>query len=240
MNNDELERGLRHEPPDLPASVPPLTFPRQAHSTRPHSRRIAAGASGSLSTAMGAALVLALTLAVVGIAGWPPADVPSGPVGANSLSHEPSARLESSNSAAAPPTGSPSPSALFRPSVSPQVVTVSLDPTHSLELTIIDESGLLLEARSAAFGEQAPPDPMMSLKGIFAFNPSTVPANEVRLVWVGTICDRSAELRIAPNVTALSITEGPRGSCDAMGVGRGVVLTFDHAIDASLIALRTN
>lgn len=75
------------------------------------------------------------------------------------------------------------------------------------------------------------------MKNIFAFNPTgKSSSDEVRLVWVGTICDLTAELQIAPNVTSMAVTEGPRGSCDAMGVGRGVVLSFARQVDAASIA----
>ena len=47
---------------------------------------------------------------------------------------------------------------------------VRLDPTHALELTIVDGSGLLLDARSATQAEQATRDPNLSLKDIFAFH----------------------------------------------------------------------
>lgn len=90
-------------------------------------------------------------------------------------------------------------------------MTVRLDPTHTLALTIVDQSALLLGARWATEAEQAPPDPMLAAKSIFAFNPTSNSASdEVRLVWVGTICDRTAELQIGPDVTSMTVTEGPR------------------------------
>jgi len=144
-----------------------------------------------------------------------------------------------------PSSAAAAPSAPTTPSASPaasatttSLVTVQLDPTHVIALTIVDQSALLLGARSATEAEQAPPDPMLPTKNIFAFNPTSESASdEVRLVWVGSICDLTAELQIGPDVASMTVTEGPRGSCDAMGVGRGVVLSFARHVDAASIAL---
>ena len=149
----------------------------------------------------------------------------------------PSASRAAGETNATSSTESLTPPGSLEPSETPRDVTIRLDPTHTLELTIVDGSGLLLDARSATQVEQAPRDPNLSSKDIFAFNPSTEPADEVRLVWIGTICDRSAELRIAPQVAAISIAEGPHPACDLVALGRGVVLMFGQPVDASSILL---
>jgi hypothetical protein len=58
---------------------------------------------------------------------------------------------------------------------------------------------------------------------------------ELVLWWIGTVCDVNAMLSVTRE--RLVVTPVPREGCDAMAVGRGVVLTFAKPIDPTSVAL---
>jgi hypothetical protein len=53
------------------------------------------------------------------------------------------------------------------------------------------------------------------------------------LAWVGGACDVSATLSIRP--TQLVLTEDPHRACDAVGIGKGLVLSFASSGDAAAL-----
>lgn len=55
------------------------------------------------------------------------------------------------------------------------------------------------------------------------------------LGWTGTICDVEATLLIAD--VFLSVAPEPRPACDAMAVGRGVVLTFREPVNPTKLTV---
>jgi hypothetical protein len=59
---------------------------------------------------------------------------------------------------------------------------------------------------------------------------------EVVLGWIGTICDLEATLIVGPG--SLVVSPQPRPACDAMAVGRGMVLTFAASVDPADIEVR--
>jgi len=53
--------------------------------------------------------------------------------------------------------------------------------------------------------------------------------------WIGTVCDVKATLTVTP--ARLVVTPVPRQGCDAMAVGRGMVLTFPAPTDPKAITV---
>jgi len=51
--------------------------------------------------------------------------------------------------------------------------------------------------------------------------------------WIGTVCDLQATLTIEPE--SLVVTPAPRKGCDALAVGRGLVLTYAGPVDPRAI-----
>ena len=69
-----------------------------------------------------------------------------------------------------------------------------------------------------------------------AFGPNDLAAlaldqHNLLVVWVGGACDVSATLTVEPALILLA--EDPRPGCDAMGVGKGVVIGFTDPVDAT-------
>lgn len=138
-------------------------------------------------------------------------------------------------------TAGPSPS--VAPGVTPPPdgsLTVDLffhdDPAgRSIRLLAFDDSRRLVEARGATAAEQALPT-----IGAPEVDPRLAPIpgdpSSVVLVWTGLICDTTARLRIDKALATIEVEGGPVEPCDAMGVGRGVVLRFDGPIDPAAIA----
>lgn len=116
-------------------------------------------------------------------------------------------------------------------------VTVPLGGPHSVVVTIEDRSGGLVSARPAVLqpDQQIPASYGEHL--IAAWNPGGKPSPEVWLYWGGVICDTTTEMVVGRGPTAITVTEGPRPACDASNDGRGVVLTFASAVDASQVAV---
>lgn len=59
---------------------------------------------------------------------------------------------------------------------------------------------------------------------------------ELVLVWTGTVCDIEATLIVARG--SLVVSPPPREGCDAMAVGRGIVLTYATPVDPPDIEVR--
>ncbi len=133
-----------------------------------------------------------------------------------------------------PTSSAPStPPASASPWSADTTVEVPLDASHSVTVAISNDSGLPMLARVATGSELA--DRSRPEGDTVAWNPSGRAGPEVRLAWVGTICDRTAQVIIAPGARAITIVEGPRPLCDAAAVGRGLVLTFGQPIEARSI-----
>lgn len=132
-------------------------------------------------------------------------------------------------SGSARPTGLSTPTASTSPSPdgsSPWVVVVPFpdDPAgRSLELTIVDRSGLVRSARAAVAPELALVDLPAGGAGV-ASNPSG--GDELVVAWAGVVCDLTARLTIPTAVDRLTIEEGLAPGCDLVPLTRGVVLTL--------------
>jgi hypothetical protein len=97
---------------------------------------------------------------------------------------------------------------------------------------IVDASGLLTSVAEgvpdAAIGDGA-------LEGFFR-DPSGT--HRYRLRWTTTICDREMTVSIAREVARIVIEHAPREGCDAMGIGRDLVLQFTQDVDPAAVELQ--
>ena len=99
-------------------------------------------------------------------------------------------------------------------------------------VAIVDASGLLESVAEgvpdAAIGDGA-------FEGFFR-DPSG--AHRYRLRWTTTICDREMTVSIAREVARIVIEHAPREGCDAMGIGRDLVLEFSQDVDPADVELQ--
>jgi len=61
--------------------------------------------------------------------------------------------------------------------------------------------------------------------------------DRLRLLWIGSVCDGELTVTIAEAVRLIVVDGGTRPGCDAMGIGRELVLTFEQTIDPASIEL---
>lgn len=54
-----------------------------------------------------------------------------------------------------------------------------------------------------------------------------------RLQWVGSVCDREVTVTIEPGPARIVVDRGARDACDAMGVGRELVLDLTRSVDTT-------
>ncbi|HEY7132538.1 MAG TPA: hypothetical protein VH440_09820 [Candidatus Limnocylindrales bacterium] len=101
-----------------------------------------------------------------------------------------------------------------------------------MDVRIVGEPGILAAWRPATQRElEAIPWTSSGDTGI-----GLVGDRRLVLGWLGTPCDLVAILTVS--ATSLVIDPAPRQGCDAIGVGRGVVLTYLHPIDPSAVLVR--
>jgi hypothetical protein len=101
---------------------------------------------------------------------------------------------------------------------------------REMELAIVGVPGVLSGWRAATeadLGAVAWGEPDITLGGLTE--------RELVLAWGGTVCDVAATLAVAPR--RLVVSPAPREGCDAMWLGRGVVLTFAEPVDPASIAV---
>jgi len=110
-----------------------------------------------------------------------------------------------------------------------------VDAAPGLLVTVADETGTVKLAELA--GDRMP---MMDAFG----GVELVDGNPTRLLvgWVGGMCDRSAELRFIRDgagwLARVTVDVAP-GGCDAMGIGRAVILDLANgaAVDPALVSV---
>lgn len=116
------------------------------------------------------------------------------------------------------------------------VIDVTLPNGRVLDITILDDSRTLADARFANdndfIGVQVTGgegEPVLA---------RTDDDRIVRVLWAGTPCDRSAQLSVSGGRGEFRLRLGARDPCDAVSVPRGVVLTFREPVprDAAAIA----
>lgn len=100
---------------------------------------------------------------------------------------------------------------------------------REMELDVVGEPGVLAAWRPATDRDVA--------AGTWGDNDITLARltdRELMLGWIGTVCDVKATLSVTRE--RLVVSPVPREGCDAMAVGRGVVLTFAKPIDPASVA----
>jgi hypothetical protein len=190
------------------------------------------------SSAVGAVLVaLAFVAGMVVARATTPADREPGPT----IGAAPS--QSASPTVIASPARAPSPS----PTLSPMptgpsdlkaiaVEVRSPDGGGPVAVEIMDASGSLTAARPATTAELARATRSIMDSDIGAVN-AAGDKRSVILVWAGSVCDLTARLTISADVGALRFEPGPRPACDLARLGRGVVLSYSHAVSADDLKL---
>lgn len=125
----------------------------------------------------------------------------------------------------APPSSSPS------SSVTPLGSVRIPFANREMEVTIIGAPGIVVAWRAAS--DQDLEEVAWDGDTHIAF--SRLSERDFVLGWIGTVCDVTATLTVAPG--QLTITPVPRQGCDAMAVGRAVVLTFAEPADPAVITV---
>jgi len=100
-----------------------------------------------------------------------------------------------------------------------------------MEITIVGEPGVVVAWRAATDSDlQA-----IAWAGDADIALGRLSDRELVLGWIGTVCDVRATLTVAAE--RLEVTPVPRQGCDAMAVGRGMVLTFAQPTDPKAISI---
>jgi hypothetical protein len=102
---------------------------------------------------------------------------------------------------------------------------------HQVTFDFADDSGLLVDARATAAGEPIPVGPDPGPDHAFVSNPAGESA-EIRVIWSGSPCDSAWSLHIGEDARLITIAHPPRPACDAVGVGRDLILVFAEAVSA--------
>lgn len=105
------------------------------------------------------------------------------------------------------------------------LVTVTAEGAPAMTIRIEDH-GVLASWRAATADEvraYAPPAMGSSIALVGA------EGEQHLLIWVGSVCDRAGTLRAGPGW--LELIPDPRPGCDAMAVGRALMLTFEPGVD---------
>jgi hypothetical protein len=108
------------------------------------------------------------------------------------------------------------------------------DPNDPARVAIVDPSGELVDVRAATAqdGRFDGPD-----EGFFR---DPTGDGRYRLRWGTTICDREMTVTIDADVDRIVIDHAPRDGCDAMGIGRELVLELSRDIDPASVELVVN
>lgn len=146
-----------------------------------------------------------------------------------------------------PPVASPSPSAPSKPVPAPdETPAPTPDPDDGFDampikvdlqnatgadvyVDIVDNTGLLAEARSGTPGDG------MSVEGLVAEN---VEATTLKLTWTDFPIDNALALSIDEHgggIRLLLVQPGPTGTTDAMGFDRELILSFSEPISADQV-----
>lgn len=105
------------------------------------------------------------------------------------------------------------------------------DPNDPARVAVVDRSGELVEVRAPTAEDGYPEGPDDAF-----FRDPTDPGRFL-LRWSTTICDREMIVTIHPDVARIVIEHAPRNGCDAMGIGRELVLEFSRDIDPADVSL---
>ena len=127
--------------------------------------------------------------------------------------------------------------ASLEPSPMPQVrstFTVEIGPDdRPVSVEVLDRTGFLENARDATSAEM---DGHSNIPRPGKLEISNIRQDAILVRWTGSVCDRRPQLTVVSSVadgppSALHLTD-ERPGCDAMGIGRGVVLRFSRDVKA--------
>ncbi len=125
------------------------------------------------------------------------------------------------------------------PSTGKPTFEVKQQAADGPEITILifDPAGALASARGAMEADESPLITSESEVGPRIGSVPGVP-NDLRVLWGGWVCDTSYTIWIGTNEDGgpyIDVTQGPLSNpdCDALGIRRGVVLTFSSPVDAT-------
>ena len=142
-------------------------------------------------------------------------------------SSAPSASVEPTTSFAAEPEA---------PFLSPAVTAGSFDieiigsaripfADRFMQVEIIGRPGIVVAWRAATDRERA----RIAWRSDYTIGLARLDERNLVLGWIGTVCDLEATLTIETG--SLVVTPAPRKGCDALGAGRGLVLTYAVSAD---------
>jgi hypothetical protein len=102
-----------------------------------------------------------------------------------------------------------------------------------LQVTVTDESGHLRDVSQHVGWPpgQQPDGPVWSVPG---------EPQKVRIAWTGGACDTDVQMRLQNQGNGFRIamtTSVKDGPCDAMGIERSVVMTFDRPVAPALVTI---
>lgn len=104
-------------------------------------------------------------------------------------------------------------------------------PGDIARVAVLDLSGELVEVRAPTTHDRGPG----GASEVFSRDPTT--SGHYRLRWGTLICDREMTVTIHPGVERIVIEHAPHGGCDAMGVGRELILEFSRDVDPTDVTL---
>jgi len=101
------------------------------------------------------------------------------------------------------------------------------------QVAVVDHSGRLIGT-----AEKGALDPGSMIAGSdFGAYPEPGLPGRVHLVWAGGVCDSRMVVTVAPDLRSITLDMGPQPPCDAMGIGRQLVLDFSGSVDVPSIEL---
>jgi hypothetical protein len=120
-----------------------------------------------------------------------------------------------------------------------EVPLVNVAGSRGVVVWLVDESGTVVSARSATADEQnhdhrtwitrAGPDGVGAIQ-VAAGDTAT----ELAIRWTGSFCDTTWKLKVT-KTSGIALSQGLRPPCDALGIGREVIVTFDHPVDPAAV-----
>jgi hypothetical protein len=184
---------------------------------------------GTLSLAGLAIATVALVIVAVGPgrAAAAPASIPPAPSSSPALATPtpiPTAVVTAKPPASSPPVSNP-------PNGDERPIAVDLDTFdgHDVSIEIVDRTGSIIEAASGRPGDNPSAD------GLVVKN---LDARTLQLTWVDFPIDNQLTLfvdEVGGHLRFQLIQPAPTKPTDAVGMDRQLILTFDHAVDASTV-----
>lgn len=174
------------------------------------------------------ALAFVLSACASGVAEPPPSTALSSPSQSAATASPAGATIAPASPG---PTASTTPSEVPNPSA-PALGSLRIPfANREMEVTIVGEPGIVVAWRAAGDRDLE----AIAWNGDADIALGRLSARDLVLGWIGTVCDVKATLTVAPG--RLVVTPVPREGCDAMAVGRGMVLTFADPVDPAGITV---